>query len=189
MRAVLLQPPQSFLDERRRTGADRWDEVWQGVLHMVPPSSNWHQCFGTKLLVALVPVAEALGLEASYKTGLFRPGAGESDYRVPDLVVSRPEARSKRGVEGRAELVVELLSEDDESREKLPFYESLGVQEVLLVDPESREVEFYVLRGGKLHVVLPDAEGGVRSQVLGIAFKPIAGPKLRVLTPTGGIEI
>ncbi len=156
---------------------------------MVPPSSNWHQCFGTKLLVALVPVAEALGLEASYKTGLFRPGAGESDYRVPDLVVSRPEARSKRGVEGRAELVVELLSEDDESREKLPFYESLGVQEVLLVDPESREVEFYVLRGGKLHVVLPDAEGGVRSQVLGIAFKPIAGPKLRVLTPTGGIEI
>ena len=31
------------LDDRRRRGADRWDEMWDGVLHMVPPPGSDHQ--------------------------------------------------------------------------------------------------------------------------------------------------
>lgn len=90
MRAVLLDVPESLLEERRRTGVDVFDEVWDGVLHMVPPPSSWHQQLGTRMVVAVVPLAEGKGLVASYQTGVFRAGAGESDYRVPDLVVARP---------------------------------------------------------------------------------------------------
>ena len=43
MRAVMLDVPESLLDERRRQGLDVFDEVWEGVLHMVPPPSGEHQ--------------------------------------------------------------------------------------------------------------------------------------------------
>jgi len=187
-RAVILKPPASFMDERRRMGADRWDEIWDGVLHMVPPPSRWHQRFGSELLALLLPLAKARGLELSYETGLYRPACEERDYRVPDLVFARPEQTTERGVEG-AELVVELLSEGDESREKLGFYAELGVSEVLLIDPDTRELELYVLRGGRLHVALPDDRGAVRSQVLGVSFAATPGPKLSLTWPEGSGQI
>ena len=43
MKAVFLDVPHSLLDERRKTGADRWDEVWDGVLHLVPSPTIEHQ--------------------------------------------------------------------------------------------------------------------------------------------------
>jgi predicted membrane GTPase involved in stress response len=49
-------------------------------------------------------------LVLSYETGLYARAHGESNYRVPDLLLRRPEDRSERGVEGRAELVIEILS-------------------------------------------------------------------------------
>jgi len=189
MRAVLINPPESFLAERRRQGSDRWDEVWEGVLHMVPPPSGEHQLLGTKLVMALGPKVERLGLVITYETGVFRPGSGTSDYRVPDLVISRPEVRTSRGVEGAPEVVIELLSPGDESREKLPFYESLGTREVVLVDPETRSVELYVRRAEKLHVALPDDQGGVRSEILEIRFVPVEGPRLRLEGPDGATEL
>ncbi|MGI9120683.1 MAG: hypothetical protein ACR2G7_11290 [Acidimicrobiales bacterium] len=42
MRAVLLEAPQSLLEERRRLGLDIFDEMWEGVLHMVPPPGGPH---------------------------------------------------------------------------------------------------------------------------------------------------
>jgi Uma2 family endonuclease len=185
---VILKPPASFMEERRRMGADRWDEMWDGVLHMVPPPSSWHQRFGTELLALLLPVAKARGLELSYETGFYRPACEERDYRVPDLVFARPEQYTKQGV-GGAELVVELLSEGDESREKLGFYAELGVSEVLLIDPDTREIELYVLRGGRLHVALPDDHGAVRSQVLGVSFTTAPGPRLSLSWPEGSGQI
>ena len=151
---------------------------------MVPPASTRHQAIGVSLVRILEPLARGHGLELLYDAGLYR---GDRDYRVPDLIVYRPEHASERGVEGHAEVVFELLSPGDESREKLPFYESLGVSEVFLVDPATRAVELYVVRGGKLLVVLPDRNRAVRSEVLGVEFRPVDGPKLR-LTWDGGTE-
>src|SRR4026208_2070886 len=97
MRAVMLEVPEALLEQRRRSGADRWDEVWEGVLHMVPPPSYPHQRFGTRLVAALVPIASALGLESCYETGHYR---ADSDYRQPDLLFARPEHFTHRGLEG-----------------------------------------------------------------------------------------
>ena len=34
MRAVMLVVPPDIPAWRKRTGADMWDEMWEGVLHM-----------------------------------------------------------------------------------------------------------------------------------------------------------
>lgn len=179
VRAFVLQVPESLLEERRRIGADRRDEVWEGVLHMVPPASGGHQKLSGLMFMFLGPIAGAKGLEAFYETGLFRSGP-VPDYRVPDLLFCRPANFTKRGVDDGAELVIEILSPDDESYEKLPFYEKVGVREVLIVDPDKRTFDFFVLRGGKLHAALLDASGAVRSEALGVTFRTIAGPKLEL---------
>jgi Uma2 family endonuclease len=186
MRAFLLEVPESLLAERRRLGLDVFDEIWEGVLHMVPAPSRWHQTVGTKLIVALTPVAEAKGLQATYETNLYRT---DDDYRIPDLVFALPSQCTARGVEGGAELVMEILSPGDESHEKLPFYALFGVREVLFVEPETRALEMFVLRGGRLHAALPDEHGRVRSPILGVAFATRPGPRLELSWPGGTATI
>lgn len=186
MRGLLLDVPDDLLAERRRLGIDRWDEMWEGVLHLVPPPSGWHQEFGTELVVTLTPVAKARGLRLSYETGLFH---SDRSYRTPDLVVSLPVQRTARGVEGGAELVVELLSPGDETYEKLPFYAAFPVREVLVVNPDTRAVELFVLRGGSYHAVVADETGRVRSAVLGVTFATRDGPRLEVEGPLGTTSI
>jgi hypothetical protein len=103
VRAVMLEVPQALLDERRGRGADRWDEMWEGVLHMVPPPSELHQDVALRLVRVLAPLAEQRGLLARMETGLHRPGS-ERDWRVPDNTYARPELRSEGGIEGEATL-------------------------------------------------------------------------------------
>src|SRR4051794_15600036 len=155
VRAVMLEVPQALLDERRAHGLDKSDEMWEGELHMVPPPSFEHQRLGAKLFLALGPLAEVKGLLALYDpTGVFRPGA-DQDWRVPDQVYARPEVASARGIEGAADLVVEILSPQDETYAKLEWYASVGVGEVLVVDPSTGGVELFANRDGRMGRVEP----------------------------------
>ena len=43
MKADIPVVPDELLEQRRRTGADQWDELWDGVLHMSPMPSPEHQ--------------------------------------------------------------------------------------------------------------------------------------------------
>lgn len=180
MRAVMLEVPEALLEQRRRSGADRWDEVWEGVLHMVPPPSDPHQAFGTYLLLALGPIAAAVGLEPRYEGGYFRAA---DDYRQPDLLFARHEHFTQRGLEGPAELVVEILSPGDESRDKVSFYATMSVSEVLLVDPITREFELLGLAtDGSYEPVAVDDAGAVPCRTLGVVFSIAAGPKFRIVS-------
>jgi Uma2 family endonuclease len=177
----MLDVPESLLDERRRLGLDVFDEVWEGVLHMVPPPSGEHQRLELQLGSVLLSAAQRRGLIASNETGLF---AADDDYRVPDIVVSQPGNCSQRGVDDTAELVVELRSPGDESYEKLPWYAARGVAEILVVDPGTRLFELYRTDGGSAVVVAPDDEGAVTLDSLGLRLLTVAtddGPRLRVV--------
>lgn len=155
---------------------------------MVPPPSATHQRFGSRLLVALSAIARARGFEFAYELGVLDPARDDfSNYRQPDLIIAAPDHISKRGVEGRAELVIEIVSPNDESRDKFDFYAMCKVQEVWLVDPETRAFEVYTLRGGKYFAVAPDRAGLVHAPVLAIDLQLVDGPKLR-LTWSGGSE-
>jgi Uma2 family endonuclease len=176
----MLDVPESLLDERRRLGLDVFDEVWEGVLHMVPPPSGEHQRLALELGSVLLSAAKRRGLVASNETGLFACG---DDYRVPDILVSQPGNCSERGVDDTAELVVELRSPADESYEKLPWYAARGVAEVLVVDPGTRRFELYRTEGGRAVAVAGDVDGGVALDTLGVRLRTVTtadGPRLRV---------
>ena len=111
---------------------------------MVPLPSGLHQRLGGELFAVLLPLAKARGLVGAYEAGLYRPGA-DLDYRVPDHLYAHAELATERGVDGPAEVVVELASPGDETYDKLDFYADLGVGEVIVVHPEERTVELFVL--------------------------------------------
>lgn len=56
------------------------------------------------------------------------------------------------------------------------------------MNPDTRRVELFVLRGGKLHAALADEAGAMRSEVLGVTFAPAAG-KLALRWPGGDAAI
>jgi Uma2 family endonuclease len=148
MRALVLDPPTAGLDplleRRRRSGLDRLDEVWEGVLHMVPAPTHEHGDLESQLHTILRPLARRAGLTMVGQSNL---GEGEHDFRVPDSALHRP------GTSGTwhptAPLVVEIVSPNDESWEKLPFYAAHEVGEVLIVDPRKRTVSWLGLEHGE----------------------------------------
>ncbi|MGH3872013.1 MAG: Uma2 family endonuclease [Pseudonocardiaceae bacterium] len=184
MRAVLLEVPAAMLHERRRLGLDGRDEVWNGVLHLVPPPGGPHQEVAAELFLILAPLAQRHGLVPSYETGLFR---ADDDYRVPDQLYCRPEQQSDRGAEG-AELIVEIRSKGDETYDKIGFYAELGVREMLIVHPEGRWVELLRAVGGRLLPVSADAAGVVRSDVLDAQLATVEG-RLRITWRDGVADI
>lgn len=181
---MLLEVPEAMLAERRRLGLDGRDEMWNKVLHLVPPPGGPHQRLGSQLFLVLAPLAERHGLVPSYETGLFR---ADDDYRVPDQLYCRPEHQSDRGAE-RAELVVEIRSKGDETYDKIGFYTALGVREMLIVHPECRWVELLRAIGDRLLPVTADTDGAVRSDVLGARFATTDG-RMRITWQDGGADV
>jgi Uma2 family endonuclease len=171
MRVLMLDAPQAMLDERRRLGLDVRDEMWDGVLHVVPPPGGPHMEFGAEFLLVVAPIAKQRGLLPRYETGLFR---GDKDYRVPDQMFFRPEHRSPRGAEG-AELVLEIRSDGDETYEKIDFYSERGVREMLVAHPEEGRVELFRAVGGRLIPMQPGPDGEHVSEVLGITLRTVDG--------------
>lgn len=143
---IIGDPPpelRELLERRRRAGADRLDEVWEGVRYLLPALSIEHAHMATQVAMILDPLAHAAGLMPA---GRFTLGESEYDYRVPDGGLFLPGAS---GVwQFTASMVVEIMSPDDESLQKLPFYAAHNVDEVLLVDPTTETVTWLALRDG-----------------------------------------
>jgi len=148
---VLGQTPpelEELLERRRLAGADRFDEVWEGVYHVVPAPGHGHARLEIQVYVALEPLAREASLEL---TSQFNLGKSEHDFRVPDGGLHRPGAAELW--HPTAALVIEIVSPGDKSLEKLPFYAGHGVDEVLLVDPGERTVTWLALRDGEYHAI------------------------------------
>ena len=188
---MLLEIPeaiQRWMDERARLGHDRNDEMWDGVLHMVPPPNQGHQARGSRLIEMLGPLARAKGWRATYETGIFQPGR-DDNYRQPDLAVYTDQHRSRRGVEGRAELVVEIRSPNDESWEKLPFFAELAIPEVLIIegdDPVALRLDPGL---GRYLRVPADGDGWVALDAVELSLRAHPAGGLAVRSPTEEIVI
>ena len=118
MPTLVLDPQpaaiEQLLQQRARLDLDRRDEVWEGVLHMIPPPSHEHERLAVKLVGVLDPLADAAGLELTGTVGI---GEGKDDYRVPDLALHRPGYAPQW--HPTAALVVEIVSPGDKSWDKL----------------------------------------------------------------------
>jgi len=139
---TLVRDPQpaefeALLERRRRLGQDRFDEVWEGVLHMNPAPSGRHARIEAQLLALLQTPAAAANLTV---VGQFNLGKNERDYRVPDGGAHRDFA--DRVFYPTAALVIEIVSPGDESWGKLDFYAGHGVEELVIVDPQEKTVSW-----------------------------------------------
>jgi Uma2 family endonuclease len=156
--SLLITDPElrrQLIAERRRTGADHHDEVWNGVYVMSPLANDEHQ----RIVMRLAFILEAVIGQTDQ--GDVRPGANVSDrltdwkrnYRVPDVVVRLAGGRARileNHWYGGPDFVVEVVSPGDRSRKKLDFYASIGVRELLLVDRALQYLELYALQGKQL---------------------------------------
>jgi Uma2 family endonuclease len=156
------RPPEleQYLERRRRVGADRFDEVWEGRYVVAPDPHSNHSAVQGEIYSLLKPVARRLGLRA---VGTFNLGA-PGNFRIPDAgIVPGP-----AGVwHDTAPLVVEVLSPDDMTFDKLDFYTACGVRELLVVDWQDRSVRCFALQDGQ-------AERD-RSDVLDMTTAQVAG--------------
>lgn len=146
---VLEDPPphevQALMERRRRSGLHRLDEIWDGVLHMVPAPSGEHAYLAQQLAELLGPPARAAGLVPTMHE--VNVGASEDDFRIPDGALHREIPRTVWFP--TLPLVVEIASPGDESWQKLPFYASHGVDEVLIVEPAQRKIHWLMLKDGE----------------------------------------
>lgn len=153
MRTVVLDPPttpgfEEMLERRRALGQDRHDEVWEGVLHMSPSPSRRHAELVAQLLELFGPLARAAGLTPSAN---FNLGDHATDFRVPDGGLHRPGAAEVWLP--TAALTIEIVSPGDETWQKLPFYAGHDVDEVLIVDPQKRSIDWFALHEGEYRPV------------------------------------
>ncbi len=168
-----------FIQERKRKGIDRYDEVWDGVYVMPSMPSLEHQELVNDLGTIFNEVVKRRGL------GKIYPGVNVSDrgsdwkknYRVPDLVIVLKTSRAvshSTHVQGGPDFLVEIESPGDDSEEKVPFYGQLGVRELLLIHRDKRTLRLLRLEGQELALVPASLLEGKRwlvSAVLPLAFR------------------
>jgi Uma2 family endonuclease len=175
MKAVLVHVTEQDLAHRRRLGLDRYDEMWEGVLHMTPAPDYEHQRIKAKLHTFLDNLLSRhpRGLIA-LEVNVFNDASSEPDYRIPDLsfLSSRRESLMGRdGIHGGPDAVIEIRSPEDETYEKFPFFASLGVREVVVIHRDSKRPEIHRLAAGTFAQAAADSSGWVASETMGIRMR------------------
>jgi len=180
---------QRLKEERQASGADRYDEVWEGVYMMAPLADNEHQELQLQLggVFALAVVWSGIGRAQTGANVSDREDGWEHNYRIPDVVAVLPGSRARdRGTHwcGGPDFCVEILSPGDRSRQKLDFYAQIGVRELLLVGRGPWELELYRLKDARLERVgVPEPVGGGRviSEIVPLSFRLTPGsPRPRI---------
>lgn len=162
--ATIINNPEiqaRLIAERAAIGADTFDEVWEGVYMMSPLANDEHQQIVARFASIFVNLVEWPGLgDVRTPTNLSDRGKGwEHNYRAPDVAVFLKTGKAKNhGTHwtGAADFLAEIISHDDKSRDKLSFYGSLGVKELLLVDRDPWALELYQLQDGQLELAVRD---------------------------------
>lgn len=181
MTTVILDPhlAERLRADRAARGIDCWDEVWEGIYMMAPARNNEHQQLVSGLLSILQDVVGWPGI------GRVFPGINVSDrsddwernYRIPDISVFLNDTTAvDRGSywQGGPDLAVEVVSPGDQSRAKLDFYASVHTRELLILDREPWQLEFYRLSSNSLELIetiRPSDGKSVQCDTVGLTFE------------------
>jgi len=158
---------------RERTGADRFDEMWEGVLHMPPSPSFQHQSLASRILNFFIEVwCPRVGGTAAMQVNVSTADRWNQDYRIPDVSVMR----SDRVPPGEVmfvqpNVVFEVRSPGDETYEKLPFYAAVGVEAVVVVERDTKAVQVFVLADGSFVLAPPAADGWTIIQPIAVEIR------------------
>jgi len=151
---------------------DTLAEWVNGKIEWYSSASDVHQDLAGWLNSVLRIYVEAnkLGIIRSapfqMKTGPDLPG------REPDIIFLRDENRDKlkkRYLDGPADLVIEIISEESLLRdrgEKFAEYEIGGVKEYWILDPETKRADFFILKEGRYERRVEDTHGIYHSEII-----------------------
>ena len=148
MRAVMSTVSSDVLAWRAQTGVDRFDEMWEGVLHMNAAPHGDHQLLQDDLREWLKRWwARPQKALAVCQRNVAKPEEWPKNYRIPDIVLL-PQDRQHfdRGkyIAGPPLVAIEIRRPDDDSYDKLPFYLDFGIPEVWIIDRNSKSAEIFV---------------------------------------------
>ena len=202
MSAILLD--QDAVDDLRRqreaSGADRWDEVWDGVYVMGALPNNEHQAIVGRLTTLLTLTIDLSG------RGQVRPGVNVSDrtpswkenYRCPDIVVYLSETRAEDHDThwlGGPDLAVEVVSPGEDPHAKLSFYAKVHTREVLVIDRDPWRLKLFrlgdreLIPAGVSEVAGATAGAVLASEVVPFTWRLVPGadrPRIEIAcTETG----
>jgi Uma2 family endonuclease len=186
MKVVMPVAIPELLRFRERTGADRFDEMWQGVLHMTPSPSFQHQLQASRILNFLVEVwCPQTGGSAVMQVNVSTPERWDQDYRIPDVSAMGPERLPHaEAMFVRPSVVFEIRSPGDETYEKLPFYAAVGVEAVVVVERDTKATQVFARSGeGDFLLTAPGADGWTTVSPIGIELRTDStgrGPVLRL---------
>ncbi len=188
MPALVCDPDQvdALIKHRQEMGGDRYDEVWDGLYIMSPLANPEHQRIITALSAILWEVIDRSGRGHVYSGANVtdREDDWKQNYRVPDVVVILKESEARCRIVGAAicggpDFLVEVRSPGDKSLDKLDFYASIGVRELLVVDRDTKLMQLFRLQSGRLQETAP-IRGWHDSAVVGLSFRTGADATLEV---------
>lgn len=185
MKVVMPVAIPELLRFRERTGADRFDEMWQGVLHMTPSPSFQHQLQASRILNFLVEVwCPRTGGSAVMQVNVSTPERWDQDYRIPDVSVMGPErVPHGEGMFVQPNVVFEIRSPGDETYEKLPFYAALGIEAVVVIERDTKATQVFALSGEDFVLLPPGPDGWTVVRPIDVELRTESterGPTLRL---------
>jgi len=173
MRVVMAVAIPELLRFRERTGADRFDEMWEGVLHMTPSPSFRHQSHASRILSFFVETwCSRSGGAAVMQISVSTQDRWDQDYRIPDVSVMLP-LRVPQGeaMFVRPNVVFEIRSPGDETYEKLPFYAAVGVEAIVIVERDTKAAQVFALSGQDFVLVPPGVDGWTLIEPVGVELR------------------
>ena len=182
---------EAILKERRALGNNTRDEVWEGVTYITPePNNEHHDLAGFFLTVFnLLFGLRRIGRVEGTPNLSDRVENSKWNFRNPDMAYFAADTEAEDHDTfwfGGPEFLLEIISPDDMSRDKLPFYASIGTKEVLILDRDPWQLELYQLRRGKLRLagtIRPGDGKPLVSNVVPLTFTLLRGrprPKIRI---------
>jgi len=146
-------------------------EIVGGVRFMTPSPFERHQRASGNLVFLLMSFLEERDLGVVYHARLDVV-LSDDTVLVPDIVFvskARVSIIQERGLFAAPDLVVEILSDETESRDrglKLRAYAEHGVREYWILDPAHRSVEIFVLDGRDLVKSSEHSAGKISSPIV-----------------------
>ena len=169
-------------EQRAAAGSDRWDEVWEGTYMMTPLPNIEHQDIAGGLVSVIRQVVgrgQAIVLPGTNVSD--RERGWEHNYRCPDVAVYLLGNAAKNCDThwfGGPDFAVEIVSDDDRTREKISFYAKVGSQELLIVERDPWALELLRLSESALRSVgtsTLESQQILSSGTLPLTFRLVAG--------------
>lgn len=178
-----LTADESTIAARQRAGIDQFDEVWEGVYVMSPLADLQHQDLDLTLAMILRICIDWCGLGQTFAGVNIsdRRRNWRQNYRCSDVAVFLSETKAvayKAHWFGGPEFGIEIVSENDRTLEKLPFYEKVRTRELLVIERDPWALRLYRLENDELRLSgtsVVEKPETLRSNLVPLSFQLVSG--------------